>query len=330
MKLEKLVIALAIFCSAASARADCMKVPAPSDLITSVFGWRFHPVYKRWRLHQGVDFRASSGTPLVAANSGVVQVAHSSSGGNEVRIVGDDGVVTRYLHLTKSEVSPGARVSAGQEIALSGGTGEASAAPHLHFEVHPGGGKQVVNPESMLCQQVPHKSGADVSDGFPVQACDPNGGQCSSGTTGGGGSSPSSGSSGSPGSSGTTGSTGDSGGNGQSGQGSSSTSPTAGAPVPTPPVSQFDDMSVNEIIESEVMKRFANPDWYAQTSSRGSIPLLQDFLHMMALDAYLGNQKALIKGRMEALLAAKLARDNRLDMTTRLARQREAAAKAGQ
>ncbi|WP_080484685.1 M23 family metallopeptidase [Burkholderia cenocepacia] len=328
MTLGRLVIALAISCSAAGVHAECMKVPAPSDLITSVFGWRFHPVYKRWRLHQGVDFRASSGTPLVAANSGVVQVAHSSSGGNEVRIVGDDGVVTRYLHLTKSEVSPGARVSAGQEIALSGGTGEASAAPHLHFEVHPGGGKQVVNPESMLCQQVPHKSGADVSDGFPVQACDPNGGQCSSSTTAGGSSTPPAGSAGSTGGSGTGGSS-SSGGNGQSGQGSS-TSQNAGAPVPTPPVSQFDDMSVNEIIESEVMKRFANPDWYTQTASRGSIPLLQDFLHMLALDTYLGNQKALIRGRMEALLAAKLARENRLDMATRLARQREAAAKAGQ
>ncbi|KVR89470.1 hypothetical protein WK28_23965 [Burkholderia vietnamiensis] len=329
MKLGRLMMALAISCSAAGAQAECMKMPAPSNLITSVFGWRFHPVYKRWRLHQGVDFRASSGTSLVAANSGVVQVAHSSSGGNEVRIIGDDGVVTRYLHLTKSEVSPGTRVSAGQEIALSGGTGEASAAPHLHFEVHPGGGKQVVNPESMLCQQVPHKSGADVSDGFPVQACDPNGGQCSSGATAGGSSTPSSGSAGSTGGSGTSGSAGN-GGNGQSGQGSSSTSQNAGAPVPTPPVSQFDDMSVNEIIESEVMKRFANPDWYTQTASRGSIPLLQDFLHMLALDTYLGNQKALMRGRMEALLAAKLARENRLDMATRLARQREAAAKAGQ
>lgn len=319
-----LASAVLTVCTAAPAYADCLTVPAPSNLITSVFGWRFHPVYKRWRLHEGTDFRAAPGTTLVAANAGTVQLAHSSSGGNEVRIIGDDGVVTRYLHLTRSLVDPGTHVSVGQQVALSGGTGEASAAPHLHFEVHPNGGKQVVNSETRLCQQVAHKAGADVSDGFPVQACDPNGGQCTTSAGGGAGSSAGA-STPATGGGATSGNTGGSTGNGGSGLPSSN----AGAPVPTPPVSQFDDMSVNEIMESEVMKRFANPDWYSQTAARGGIPLMQDYLHMLALDTYLDYQKSIMKGRMEALLATRLARSNKLDIQTRLDRQREAAAKSG-
>jgi len=299
-------IAVALLLSSASASA-CLTVPAPSNLITSIYGWRYHPVFKRWRLHRGSDFRAEMSTQLVAAQSGVVQVSASGSGGNEIRIIGDDGTVARYLHLTRASVEPGTRVSAGQPVAISGNTGHASAAPHLHFEVYRKDGGDV-NPETMLCGGVSHKPGADSVDGFPIQACNPDGGQCS----GGGGSLPPSAG------------TGGGGGGVVSPGGGSSTSMPSG-----PKVEQFDDLSTAEIFASEVTKRFANPDWYKEQAERTTLPLVTEYLHMKALEQYIEFHKSEVRGRIEALLAARLARQNKADITERLDRQRVTAAKSG-
>ncbi len=287
----------------------CLTVPAPSKTITSLYGWRFHPVYGRWRLHRGVDFRAQMGTPLVASENGTVQVAFSGSGGNELRIVGDDGTVTRYLHLTRALVEPGSHVAVGQEIAISGNTGEASAAPHLHFEVYPKGVSGGVNPEPLLCPSVSRKPGADKVDGFPIMACDPNSGKCSAGTN----TLPPAASAG-------------------GGVVNTSGGPVTGssqAPATGPDIAQFDDMSTNEILSTEVMKRFGNPDWYKQIAERTAVPLMVDYVHMLALDGYIELQKKMSKERVEALLATKLARDNKKEIDARLARQREVAAATG-
>ncbi|KAG0166438.1 hypothetical protein DFQ28_007593 [Apophysomyces sp. BC1034] len=292
----------------------CLTIPAPSNVITSLYGWRYHPAFKRWRLHRGADFRATMSTSLVAAQSGVVQVSSSASGGNEIRIVGNDGTVTRYLHLTRATVDPGARVSAGQAIALSGNTGHASAAPHLHFEVYKKGGGDV-NPEPLLCPGVSRKPGADAVDGFPIKACNPDGGQC------GGDSSlpPTTGTPSTPPSGGTLPTT-----------GTPSTGGAGSQPAPpAPKVEQFDDMSTAEIFSTEVMKRFSNPDWYKEQAERTTVPLLIEYLHMKALEQYIDFHKQQVQGRIEALLATKLARRNRQEMDERLERQREAAAKAG-
>ncbi len=292
--------------------AACLKVPAPSGIVTSLYGWRFHPVLKMWRLHRGVDLRAEMSTPLVASHGGVAQVAFSPSGGNELRIIGSDGTVARYLHLTKVTIEPGASVSAGQQVALSGNTGHASAAPHLHFEVYPSGSKGDVNPEPLLCPSPSRKAGADQVNGFPILACKPQEGTSCSPSSGGSGI-------------GTGGGTSVGGGSGSVVVGGG----TGSAPPPAPKPTQFDDMSTNEIFVSEVMKRFANPNWYVQLQERTTVPLLAEYVHMRALENSIELEKRSVRTRIETLLATKLARANRREIEARLERQREAAAKAG-
>lgn len=307
-KLLRLCMLATAALAAPAMAQSCLKVPAPSGVVTSLYGWRFHPVMKMWRLHRGVDLRAEMQAPLVATHDGVAQVSFSPSGGNELRIVGNDGTVTRYLHLTRATVEPGASVSAGQPVALSGNTGHASAAPHLHFEVYPAGSKGDVNPEPLLCPSPSRKAGADQVNGFPIMACKPDeGGSCSPGTFSSGGSIP-------------------------GGVVVGSGGGTIGAASPTPPApktQQFDDMSTNEIFTAEVMKRFGNPDWYARLQERTTVPLLAEYMHMLALEAAMALEKANARSRVETLLAARLARANKREMDARLERQREAVAKAG-
>jgi murein DD-endopeptidase MepM/ murein hydrolase activator NlpD len=90
--------------------------------------------------HYGVDIAAPIGTPVYAATAGVVQRAGAATGfGQAVYIRGDDGAVTVYGHVNAYYVAAGERVSAGERIAEVGNRGQ-STGPHLHFEVHPGGG----------------------------------------------------------------------------------------------------------------------------------------------------------------------------------------------
>jgi len=106
--------------------------------ITSGFGSRFHPVLKINRLHPGLDFHASVGTPIYATGNGVIREATSGAGlGRYVKVEhATAGYVTVYGHLSK--LPPGIRkgktVKRGDLIGYSGNTG-LSEAPHLHYEV---------------------------------------------------------------------------------------------------------------------------------------------------------------------------------------------------
>ena len=95
------------------------------------------------RSHQGVDMMAASGTPLVAVVSGSVNFKQTPLGGNSIWLSGDDGNRYFYAHLSAFEGSSRS-VSQGAVIGYVGSTGNAYT-PHLHFEVHPGGGV-AVNP----------------------------------------------------------------------------------------------------------------------------------------------------------------------------------------
>jgi murein DD-endopeptidase MepM/ murein hydrolase activator NlpD len=98
------------------------------------------------RSHQGTDVMAPHGARVFAFVNGVVsRESTSANGGIQLYLQGDNGVEYFYAHLSGYAVSTGARVRAGQLIAYNGQTGNAQyTAPHVHFEVHMGGG--AVNP----------------------------------------------------------------------------------------------------------------------------------------------------------------------------------------
>ena len=103
--------------------------------ITSDFGWRIHPIYGTRRLHAGTDFGVDEGTPVHAADGGVVVEAGWISGyGYTVIIDHGNGMSTLYAHNSEVAVSAGQTVSKGQVVSYSGNTG-GSTGPHLHFEV---------------------------------------------------------------------------------------------------------------------------------------------------------------------------------------------------
>ena len=109
-------------------------VPA-SHKITSYFGYRGQPTSGASTYHQGIDIGASTGTGIVAANSGtVVTAAYSTSAGNYIMISHGNGIYTVYMHCSQLLVSKGQSVSKGEKIALVGSTG-ISTGPHLHFGV---------------------------------------------------------------------------------------------------------------------------------------------------------------------------------------------------
>lgn len=92
--------------------------------------------------HTGIDYRANTGTPVVAAAEGVVAIADRSgwNGGYGVTVLINHGggKTTRYAHLSAIHVNPGERVGRGEVIGLSGNTGR-STGPHLHFELRMNG-----------------------------------------------------------------------------------------------------------------------------------------------------------------------------------------------
>ncbi|MFE7759611.1 peptidoglycan DD-metalloendopeptidase family protein [Streptomyces sp. NPDC057429] len=88
--------------------------------------------------HTGSDFQAASGTSIRSIGPGtVVSAGWSGSYGNEVVIQHSDGMYSQYAHLSSLGVSAGQSVTGGQQIGLSGSTGN-STGPHLHFEVRTG------------------------------------------------------------------------------------------------------------------------------------------------------------------------------------------------
>jgi len=86
-------------------------------------------------LHEGMDFSAEVGTPVVAAAAGVVVAAEAHPDfGNMIDIDHGDGLISRYAHLSRILSKPGTLVRRGEEIGAVGSSGR-STGPHLHFEV---------------------------------------------------------------------------------------------------------------------------------------------------------------------------------------------------
>ncbi len=118
-----------------SMRKAFLRAPVDFSYISSNFKpRRFHPILKRVKAHNGVDYRAPKGTPVKAAGDGKVIVsAYSKYNGHHVFIQHGQKFVTKYLHFTKRKVKRGQKVSQGQIIGFVGATGLAEA-PHLHYE----------------------------------------------------------------------------------------------------------------------------------------------------------------------------------------------------
>ncbi len=96
------------------------------------------------RRHEGVDMLAPTGTPIYAVTNGNVTFKQNRLGGNAVSLTGDNGTRYYYAHLSSYE-GVSRRVVQGEVIGYNGDTGNATGVPHLHFEIHPGGGL-AVNP----------------------------------------------------------------------------------------------------------------------------------------------------------------------------------------
>ena len=129
-----------------------MRTPIDGARISSKFGMRRHPILGYTRMHRGLDFAAPSGTPIMAAGDGTVQISGTHKGyGRYVRLRHWGSIETAYGHLSRiaAGLKPGARVKQGQIIGYVGQSGLATG-PHLHYEVIQKGAQ--INPSS---NQVP-------------------------------------------------------------------------------------------------------------------------------------------------------------------------------
>jgi murein DD-endopeptidase MepM/ murein hydrolase activator NlpD len=124
-------------------------VPIGGDFrMTSGFGMRVDPFTHTLARHEGLDFTAMHGTPILAAADGLVtRSGWEDTYGNIVEVTHSEGFMTRYAHISKRHVTEGQRVKRGQHIADVGSTGR-STGPHLHYEVFRHG--HVLNPAQVL------------------------------------------------------------------------------------------------------------------------------------------------------------------------------------
>ena len=157
-------------------RMAVLEVPVEDERVTSPYGWRIHPILKRRRFHKGVDYGAPEGTPVHAAEDGVIEeIGRRGHYGLYLRIRHCAAVQTAYAHL--ADFAPGLQVGSvvqrGEVIGGVGRTGWATG-PHLYYEVIVQGRR--VNPERpglevpvdlRLPQQQPVRAQQATASGMP-------------------------------------------------------------------------------------------------------------------------------------------------------------------
>ncbi len=116
-------------------RKAFLRAPLNFSYISSSFNpKRYHPILKRVKAHNGIDYKAPRGTPVFTSGDGkVIRSAYNKYNGHHVFIQHANSIVTKYLHFTNRTVKQGQRVKQGQVIGYVGSTGM-SQAPHLHYE----------------------------------------------------------------------------------------------------------------------------------------------------------------------------------------------------
>ncbi len=144
-------------------RKSFLRAPVNFKYISSNFNpRRLHPVTGKIRPHNGIDYVAPVGTPIMAAGSGsVVAAGYNQFNGNYVFIKHAGNYVTKYLHLSKRTVNKGQRVKQGQTIGTLGGTGRVTG-PHLHYEFVVGGIHK--NPRTLTLPQAETLSGRELAN----------------------------------------------------------------------------------------------------------------------------------------------------------------------
>lgn len=122
-----------------------------TNLISSPYGERIHPITKVRTTHKGVDIAVPTGTKLYSAVTGTVTVSkYSDSAGNYVTVKTDSGWTVTFMHMDSRAVAVGDRIEQGDFVGLSGNTGN-STGPHLHLQVENEEGK-TVNPVFIIPQ----------------------------------------------------------------------------------------------------------------------------------------------------------------------------------
>lgn len=112
--------------------------------ISSGFEMRYHPIYRVWKFHTGIDISGSKGTPVYATGNGiVVRKGYCSGYGNFIEIQHAGGFRSFYAHLSKAMVNIGDSVGIARQIAYVGSTGIATGS-HLHYEIRKS--KRYLNP----------------------------------------------------------------------------------------------------------------------------------------------------------------------------------------
>ncbi|MFW6297750.1 MAG: M23 family metallopeptidase [Desulfosalsimonas sp.] len=132
-----------------SVRKALMVTPIEGGRLSSGYGMRKHPILGYNKMHEGLDFAAPAGTPIMAAGDGVVEYAgRKGSYGKYIRIRHPNQYKTVYAHLSRyaENIKSGKRVEQGQTIGYVGSTGR-STGPHLHYEVLHAGSQ--INPTEM-------------------------------------------------------------------------------------------------------------------------------------------------------------------------------------
>jgi len=143
-----------------SLERNFLSSPMDVERVTSGFTTaRYHPILRRWRAHEGIDYAAGTGTPVRAVAEGTVVRAGWAGGyGQMVELRHPDGIVTRYGHLSRiaAGIRAGATVSQGDVLGGVGMTGLATG-PHLHFELRVAG--RAIDP-----RRLPREGGRPIGE----------------------------------------------------------------------------------------------------------------------------------------------------------------------
>ena len=145
-------------------RKALLKTPVRGARLSSPFAMRRHPILGYTKMHQGIDFAAPTGTPILASGNGYIKKrGYLGSYGNYVLIQHNREYASAYAHMSRfaTGLTTGSRVKQGQIIGYIGRTGRATG-PHLHYEIHYKG-KQV-NPQKVQMPSQRNLSGGQYQD----------------------------------------------------------------------------------------------------------------------------------------------------------------------